>query len=107
MLLRQSLCRLFVVLLMLLLVLKFLVLKLVRFFTGDFKITERKMRGIVSYGMLCSGTEIGYPSDVDGLLLLDENAPVGLDIREYLDLNDSIVEFKITQIVEIAYPIAD
>ncbi|RTL13032.1 MAG: phenylalanine--tRNA ligase subunit beta [Neisseriaceae bacterium] len=63
---------------------------------GDFKITERKMRGIVSYGMLCSGTEIGYPSDVDGLLLLDGNAPVGLDIREYLDLNDSIVEFKIT-----------
>ena len=63
---------------------------------GDFKITERKMRGIVSYGMLCSGDEIGCPSDVDGLLLLDADAPVGKDVREYLDLDDSIIEFKIT-----------
>ncbi len=63
---------------------------------GDFKIAERKMRGIVSYGMMCSGNEIGCPDDVDGLLLLAEDAPVGMDIREYLDLNDIIVEFKIT-----------
>lgn len=63
---------------------------------GDFKIAERKMRGIVSYGMLCSGNEIGCPDDVDGLLLLPQDAPIGMDIREYLDLNDTIVEFKIT-----------
>ena len=62
----------------------------------NFKITERKMRGIVSYGMLCSGNEIGCPSDVDGLLLLSEDAPIGADVREYLDLNDRVIEFKIT-----------
>ena len=62
----------------------------------NFKITERKMRGIVSYGMLCSGNEIGCPSDVDGLLLLPEDAPIGADVREYLDLNDRVIEFKIT-----------
>lgn len=62
----------------------------------NFKITERKMRGIVSYGMLCSGNELGCPNDVDGLLLLPAHAPIGADVREYLDLNDRIVEFKIT-----------
>lgn len=63
---------------------------------GNFKITERKMRGIFSYGMLCSGDELGCPNDIDGLLLLPEDAPIGVDVREYLDLNDRIVEFKIT-----------
>lgn len=63
---------------------------------GNFKIAERKMRGIVSYGMLCSGDELGCPNDVDGLLLLPSDAPLGMNIREYLDLNDTIVEFKIT-----------
>ncbi len=63
---------------------------------GNFKITERKMRGIVSYGMLCSGDELGCPNDVDGLWLFADDAPIGADVREYLDLNDTIVEFKIT-----------
>lgn len=63
---------------------------------GDFKIAERKMRGLVSYGMMCGGSEIGLDDGVDGLLLLAYDAPVGVDIREYLDLNDTIVEFKIT-----------
>ena len=63
---------------------------------GDFKITERKMRGLVSYGMLCSSEELGQANGVDGLLLLPTDAPIGCDIREYLDLDDSIIEFKIT-----------
>lgn len=63
---------------------------------GDFQIAERKMRGIVSHGMLCSGDELGCPDGVDGLLLLASDAPIGQDIRDYLDLNDSIIEFKIT-----------
>lgn len=62
----------------------------------NFKIAERKMRGLVSYGMMCGGDEIGCPDGVDGLLLLPKDAPVGADIREYLDLDDMIVEFKIT-----------
>ncbi len=63
---------------------------------GDFKITPRKMRGILSHGMLCSGDELGCPDGVDGLLLLPAAAPVGADIRDYLGLDDIVVEFKIT-----------
>lgn len=63
---------------------------------GDFKIAERKMRGLVSYGMMCGGDEIGCPDGVDGLFLLALDAPVGMDVREYLDLDDVVIEFKIT-----------
>jgi phenylalanyl-tRNA synthetase beta chain len=59
-------------------------------------IAERKMRGEVSYGMLCSGEEIACPDGVDGLLILDSDAPLGTNIRQYLHLDDTIVEFKIT-----------
>lgn len=63
---------------------------------GGMEIAERKMRGVTSFGMLCSGDEIGVPDDADGLLLLPEDAPIGMSIRQYLDLDDQIVEFKIT-----------
>lgn len=59
-------------------------------------ISERKMRGIISYGMLCSGSEIACPDGVDGLLILPDDAPVGVDIRDYLGLNEQVIEFKIT-----------
>src|SRR3990167_2742061 len=63
---------------------------------GGMQIGERKMRGLTSFGMLCSGSEIGVPDGVDGLLLLPSDAPIGTSIREYLDLDDQIIEFKIT-----------
>jgi phenylalanyl-tRNA synthetase beta chain len=63
---------------------------------NDFAILERKMRGVTSYGMLCSGDELGIKSDIDGLLILNKDAPIGMDIREYLKLDDKVVEFKIT-----------
>ena len=50
---------------------------------GDFKIKPTKMRGQVSNGMLCSANELGLPEDVDGMLLLPQEAPVGQDIRRY------------------------
>ena len=59
-------------------------------------IAERKMRGLTSFGMLCSGEEIGISDDADGLLLLNIDAPIGVSIREYLALDDKIIEFKIT-----------
>lgn len=59
-------------------------------------ISPRQMRGITSYGMLCSSGELGLPEDSDGLLLLPADAPVGCDIREYLALNDQVIELKIT-----------
>lgn len=63
---------------------------------GNFKIKPTKMRGQVSNGMLCSGKELGIPDDVDGLMVLPEEAPVGTDIREYLALNDDLLTLKIT-----------
>ncbi|XXQ68579.1 phenylalanine--tRNA ligase subunit beta [Neisseriaceae bacterium B1] len=63
---------------------------------NDFKIKPTKMRGVVSNGMLCSAKELGLPEDVDGLLILDDNAPVGQNVREFLDLDDTIFTLKIT-----------
>ncbi|MEA3404985.1 MAG: phenylalanine--tRNA ligase subunit beta [Pseudomonadota bacterium] len=64
---------------------------------GDFKIKKAKLRGVPSHGMLCGATEIGLADDgVDGLFVLPEDAPVGMDVREYLDLNDQIIDVDLT-----------
>lgn len=63
---------------------------------GDFKIKPTKMRGVESGGMLCSGKELGVPEDVDGLMLLPADAPVGQNIRDYLGLDDQLFTLKIT-----------
>ena len=63
---------------------------------GNFKIKPTKMRGQVSNGMLCSAKELGLPEDVDGLLILAADAPVGADIRAHLDLDDTVFTLKIT-----------
>lgn len=63
---------------------------------NDFKIKPTKMRGVVSNGMLCSAKELGLEDKADGLLVLPENAPVGQNIREFLDLDDAIFTLKIT-----------
>ncbi|BCN93773.1 phenylalanine--tRNA ligase beta subunit [Thiomicrorhabdus immobilis] len=64
---------------------------------GDFKIKAAKLRGVPSNGMLCGATEIGLPDDgVDGLHVLPSDAPIGMDIREYLDLNDSSIDVDLT-----------
>jgi len=64
---------------------------------GDFKIKKAKLRGVPSHGMLCGATEIGLPDDgVDGLHVLPNDAPTGMGIREYLDLNDSTIDVDLT-----------
>lgn len=64
---------------------------------GNFKIKPTKMRGVVSNGMLCSAKELGLPDDgVDGLHILPDDAPVGANIRDYLDLDDTLFTLKIT-----------
>lgn len=64
---------------------------------GNFKIKPTKMRGVVSNGMLCSTDELGLPDDgVNGLHILPQDAPVGVNIREYLDLDDTVFTLKIT-----------
>lgn len=63
---------------------------------GDFKIKQAKVRGVESFGMLCSGDELGMPDGIDGLLLLPVDAPVGEDFREYFGLNDRVFTLKLT-----------
>ncbi len=63
---------------------------------GDFKIKKSKLRGVESFGMLCSAKELGIAVDADGLMELSQDAPVGQDIREYLLLDDNIIEVDLT-----------
>lgn len=63
---------------------------------GDFKIKESKLRGELSFGMLCSEKELGLAASSDGLMELPADAPVGQDIRDYLALNDNIIELGLT-----------
>lgn len=64
---------------------------------GNFKIKPTKMRGVESNGMLCSTNELGLPDDgVDGLHILPADAPVGLNLRDYFDLDDTVFTLKIT-----------
>lgn len=67
------------------------------------QIKEAKLAGEISQGMFCSYKELGYPDSVipkeykDGVLrIFDENIVLGTDIREILDLDDTVVEFEIT-----------
>ncbi|MBL6987427.1 MAG: phenylalanine--tRNA ligase subunit beta [Methylobacter sp.] len=63
---------------------------------GDFKIKKSKLRGVESFGMLCSEKELGLAADANGLMELAADAPVGVDIRDYLSLNDNIIEVDLT-----------
>lgn len=62
------------------------------------EIKKGKMRGIVSNGMFCSEEELGIAGDepVHGLMILPDDAPIGMDIKEYLGLNKAILDFEIT-----------
>ncbi|MHC6226057.1 phenylalanine--tRNA ligase subunit beta [Pseudomonas sp. X10] len=63
---------------------------------GDFKIKKAKLRGVESNGMLCSAAELQISEENDGLLELAADAPVGEDIRVYLDLDDASIEVDLT-----------
>ncbi len=62
----------------------------------DIEIKRAKLRGVESNGMLCSARELGLSEDHGGLLALPADAPVGMDIRTYLDLDDSVFVIKLT-----------
>lgn len=61
-----------------------------------FKIKKGKLRGIESHGMLCGASELGLVDEIDGLMELDQDAPIGLDVRQYLNLDAKIFEVSIT-----------
>ena len=75
---------------------KIVVAKLGAVLPGDFKIKKTKIRGVESHGMLCSEKELGIGESHEGIIILPEDAPVGKDIKEYLEQNDVIFELEIT-----------
>lgn len=63
---------------------------------GDFKIKKSKLRGEVSFGMLCSARELGIGEANDGIWILPDDAPVGTSIRDYANLDGKKIEIKLT-----------
>ncbi|MFV7770342.1 phenylalanine--tRNA ligase subunit beta [Shewanella marisflavi] len=63
---------------------------------GDFKIKKAKLRGQPSFGMLCSYGELGIDIESDGIIELPLDAPFGQDVREYLDLDDAVIDVDLT-----------
>ena len=69
---------------------------------GGVTIKKSKLRGVESYGMMCSGEELelkdsDYPgAEVNGILILKEDYPLGMDVKEALDLGGDVIDFEIT-----------
>ncbi|HSH28745.1 MAG TPA: phenylalanine--tRNA ligase subunit beta, partial [Thiohalobacter sp.] len=63
---------------------------------GGLRIKKAKLRGVESFGMLCSARELGLSEEHAGLMALPVDAPVGTDIRDYLELDDRIIEVDLT-----------
>ena len=61
-----------------------------------FVIKVGKLRGVESQGMLCSARELGIADDHGGLLELASDAPIGQDIRDHLQLDDTLFTLKLT-----------
>ncbi len=55
-----------------------------------------RVRGVESFGMLCSTRELGLEGAADGLMVLPDDAPVGEDFRSWLNLDDTLITLKLT-----------
>jgi phenylalanyl-tRNA synthetase beta chain len=64
----------------------------------EFNIKQAKVRGVSSFGMLCSSKELGLPNPdaIDGIMELPADAPIGQALREFLDLDDQLITLKLT-----------
>ena len=69
---------------------------------GVQKIKTGKLRGVVSEGMFCSGEELGINDDyyegaeVNGILILDSDTPIGVDIRPVVGIDDYLFDIAVT-----------
>lgn len=59
---------------------------------GDLEIKEAQIAGVTSCGMCCSEKELGISDDNSGLMILEDTYPLGTDIKEFMDLEDTIFE---------------
>lgn len=63
---------------------------------GGLKIKKGKIRGEASHGMCCSEAELGLAEHADGLMILPPDAPVGMEVGEWLELEEAVLELSIT-----------
>jgi len=63
---------------------------------GDLRIKVAKLRGVESRGMLASAKELGLADASSGILELSADAPLGRSLREYLELDEEVLDFNIT-----------
>ncbi len=63
---------------------------------GNVKIKKATLRGVESFGMICSAAELGLEEKSEGILPLPADAPVGQDVRVYLALDDQVIEVDLT-----------
>ena len=63
---------------------------------GDFKIKKAKLRGVESFGMICSASELGLAESSDGIMPLPVDAEIGQDFRDYLGLHDHAIDVDLT-----------
>ncbi|MBA4494544.1 phenylalanine--tRNA ligase subunit beta [Paenactinomyces guangxiensis] len=83
------------------------------------RIKKARIRGVESNGMICSAKELGLPDKVlmkeqtEGILVLGSDAPVGEDVKNYLGMNDQVIELQLTpnrsdclSMIGVAYEIA-
>ncbi|MCK5687292.1 phenylalanine--tRNA ligase subunit beta [bacterium] len=63
---------------------------------GGFKMKKTKIRGIASEGMICASDELEIDSDHSGIMVLSNDAPVGKDFTEYINLADHVLELELT-----------
>ncbi len=59
---------------------------------GDLEIKEVPIAGVVSSGMCCSEKELGISDDNSGLMIFEEDYPLGTDIKEFMELEDTVFE---------------
>lgn len=63
---------------------------------GDLTITRAELRGVDSFGMICSAAELGLADSSDGIMTLPATAPVGEDLRAFMALDDHCIELDLT-----------
>ncbi|MEI6089821.1 MAG: phenylalanine--tRNA ligase subunit beta [bacterium] len=63
---------------------------------AGFKLEKRKIRGEVSEGMLCAQTELELGTDASGIWVLPDDAPIGMELSKYLDIDDTILDVFLT-----------
>lgn len=65
---------------------------------ADFSLDKkpRKIRGVESSGMMCSGSELDLGDDADGIMDLDSSLKMGMPLADALDLNDPVIDFEVT-----------